>query len=66
MLGALRMLANGSSLVVQFLRPNQGRSATRGHYQLHVRSFVRISGAPLHLVGGGVGQKLSGRFEATA
>ena len=48
---AARLLANGSSLLAQRATPG-ARAATCGHPQLRVRSRIRATGVPIHLLRG--------------
>jgi hypothetical protein len=48
LLAAVRMLANGISLVCQNAYPARGVTATYGNEQLFFRSLIRASGIPLY------------------
>ena len=48
---AARLLANGSSLLAQRATPG-ARAATCGHPQLRLRSRIRATGVPIHLLRG--------------
>ena len=54
LVAAMRMTMNALSLILHYLYPKAGVTASTGNEQLYYRGFVRALGTPLHLLRGGL------------